>query len=165
MPGDNIFSHTAGDAADSGRGNVKFIGFPYLLFYVRYAHPLGIKRHYTEDIDNQSSADNYNYDKIGNIVSDIAGKITNIDWTVYGKIKRIAKQDGSSLEYAYDVAGNRIFKKYTEAGGTVHEPGTLGTQAVIPWRFTVIRRQTRPAFTGRSNTFTGARAWACSGRV
>ncbi|ATL49380.1 hypothetical protein COR50_20580 [Chitinophaga caeni] len=91
-----------------------------MLFYVRYAHPLGIKRHYEEDIDNQSSANNYNYDKIGNIVSDIAGKITNIDWTVYGKIKRIAKQDGSSLEYAYDVVGNRIFKKYTEAGGTVH---------------------------------------------
>ena len=66
---------------------------------------------YTEDVDNQSSADNCNYDKIGNIVSDIAGKITNIDWTVYGKIKRIAKQEfARGKNYSNEVVLSRRFK-------------------------------------------------------
>ena len=34
-------------------------------------------------------------------------------WTIYGKIERIAKSDGSSLEYRYDASGNRVHKAYT----------------------------------------------------
>jgi len=72
---------------------------------------------YTEDISNQSS-NNYLYDNIGNLIKDTEGGITNIQWTVYGKIKTIAKADGSSLEYRYDASGNRIYKAYTHTGIT-----------------------------------------------
>src|SRR5437867_967181 len=43
---------------------------------------------YTEDIDNQSD-DNYSYDAIGNLIKDKAEKIESIEWSVYGKIKKI----------------------------------------------------------------------------
>lgn len=72
---------------------------------------------YTEDISNQS-ANNYLYDNIGNLIKDTEGGVTNIQWTVYGKIKTITKADDSSLEYRYDASGNRIYKAYTHAGVT-----------------------------------------------
>jgi RHS repeat-associated protein len=65
---------------------------------------------YPADIDNQASASNYKYDAIGNLISDDAEGITNIKWTVYGKIASIAKADGSVIDYLYDAAGNRITK-------------------------------------------------------
>ncbi|MHA4812517.1 hypothetical protein ACX0G9_30775 [Flavitalea flava] len=65
---------------------------------------------YTEDIDNQSAAENYKYDKIGNLVFDDASDITNIEWTVYGKIAAITKRTGNNLTYTYDASGNRISK-------------------------------------------------------
>jgi hypothetical protein len=64
----------------------------------------------TEDIDNQPDANNYQYDKIGNLVLDAKKGIGKITWTVYGKIRSIAKMDGIIINYAYDPAGNRIRK-------------------------------------------------------
>ncbi|WP_426584254.1 RHS repeat-associated core domain-containing protein [Mucilaginibacter sp. R-33] len=63
---------------------------------------------YTSDIDNQS-AGNYTYDQIGNLNKDVQSSITNIDWTVYGKIKQISKASGNII-YTYDAAGNRASK-------------------------------------------------------
>jgi RHS repeat-associated protein len=77
----------------------------------------------TEDIDDQEE-DNYTYDNIGNLVKDNAEKITKIDWTVYGKIKGIFKDNRTgnpelgipytgtttSIGYTYDASGNRITK-------------------------------------------------------
>jgi RHS repeat-associated protein len=65
---------------------------------------------YDDDIDNQRP-DNYHYDAIGNLVRDTAAHIKNIEWTVYGKIKRIIKENGDTISYTYDVAGNRISKR------------------------------------------------------
>ncbi|MEI6950339.1 RHS repeat-associated core domain-containing protein [Paraflavisolibacter sp. H34] len=70
---------------------------------------------YKEDIDDQPD-DNYDYDAIGNLVKDKAGKIDKILWTVYGKIARIEKVgvktgDVKSITYSYDPSGNRISKK------------------------------------------------------
>ena len=70
---------------------------------------------YTEDIDSQPD-NNYGYDAIGNLISDQAEKITNIEWSVYGKILSITKTatvtgDISKITYGYDPAGNRISKK------------------------------------------------------
>ena len=72
---------------------------------------------YSEDLRTQGE-NNYLYDSIGNLVKDVQGGITNIQWTVYGKIKSITKSDGSSLEYRYDPSGNRVYKGYTHGGIT-----------------------------------------------
>ena len=71
---------------------------------------------YTEDIDGQS-ADNYTYDAIGNLKTDVAEGITGagITWTVYGKIASINK-NGNIISYTYDASGNRISK--TASGKT-----------------------------------------------
>jgi RHS repeat-associated protein len=63
---------------------------------------------YTEDIDNQG-AGNYTYDAIGNLKSDAAEGLNNIQWNVYGKISSISKAAGN-ITYTYDAAGNRISK-------------------------------------------------------
>ncbi|MBC7509324.1 MAG: RHS repeat protein, partial [Ferruginibacter sp.] len=64
----------------------------------------------TEDINNQTNANNYTYDLIGNLIGDDAESINNINWNVYGKIKSIEKATGV-ITYQYDAAGNRISKK------------------------------------------------------
>jgi len=65
---------------------------------------------YSSDISNQS-AGNYDYDAIGNLVKDNAEGISNIDWTVYGKIKQITFSNGKpNLLFKYDASGNRISK-------------------------------------------------------
>jgi RHS repeat-associated protein len=63
---------------------------------------------YTVDIDNQSS-NNYTYDNIGNLKTDAAESISNINWTVYGKIKSVSKT-GTTITYGYDPGGNRTYK-------------------------------------------------------
>ncbi len=64
---------------------------------------------YIEDLDSEGD-DNYTYDKIGNLVKDVSGQINKIDWTVYGKIDKITKTDGTTIDYCYDAAGNRVSK-------------------------------------------------------
>ena len=72
---------------------------------------------YTEDISSQE-VNNYIYDNIGNLITNVRDSVTNIKWTVYGKISEITKGDGSSLEYRYDAGGNRVYKGYTHGGLT-----------------------------------------------
>ncbi|PWV56687.1 RHS repeat-associated core domain-containing protein [Chitinophaga sp. S165] len=73
---------------------------------------------YTEDLKTQT-ANNYLYDNIGNLIFDKKGDVDVIKWNLYGKIEKITKSDGSSLEYRYDAAGNRVYKLYTN--GTIKE--------------------------------------------
>ncbi|ANE51382.1 RHS repeat domain-containing protein [Flavisolibacter tropicus] len=72
---------------------------------------------YTEDIDNQAVG-NYRYDKIGNLIGDVKEGLTDIQWSVYGKIRSITKAGGSTISYSYDAAGNRIAKSVTTGGVT-----------------------------------------------
>jgi YD repeat-containing protein len=70
---------------------------------------------YTVDIDNQS-VNNYVYDSTGNLIKDNAESITNIVWSVYGKILQITRTATSSnpvtdIQYTYDASGNRISKE------------------------------------------------------
>ncbi len=65
---------------------------------------------YTTDIDDQET-NNYEYDEIGNLIYDETEKITNIEWTVYRKIKNIYRQGLPTISYIYDAGGNRIQKK------------------------------------------------------
>jgi len=53
----------------------------------------------------------YSYDAIGNLVKDSKEGITNIDWSVYGKIKQINKANGN-IAYTYDPSGNRVSKSF-----------------------------------------------------
>ena len=84
---------------------------------------------YTDDIDDQGTfnnthstietANNYGYDELGNLVRDAQEEIASIEWTVYGKMKKITRNSGSSkadLEFGYDASGNRLWKKVTPKG-------------------------------------------------
>jgi hypothetical protein len=74
---------------------------------------------YTEDIDDQTDPTNYTYDAIGNLTGDASEpEPILIEWTVYGKIKKIVKRTQIAnvttlvtIEYEYDASGNRIYKK------------------------------------------------------
>jgi RHS repeat-associated protein len=60
-----------------------------------------------------NSLNNYSYDEIGNLVKDNQEGISNIDWTVYGKIKQITRtaiSTAKNLVFEYDAAGNRVSK-------------------------------------------------------
>lgn len=73
---------------------------------------------FDDDVDDQN-AGNYAYDAIGNLTKDEAEGITNISWTVYGKVDKVSKNDGSSISFKYDAAGNRVKKTVENAGGMV----------------------------------------------
>jgi YD repeat-containing protein len=67
---------------------------------------------YGDDIDDEA-ANNYTYDKIGNLVGDVSEEIDTIRWNVYGKIEKVIRSSTSSksdLEFHYDAMGNRICK-------------------------------------------------------
>lgn len=86
------------------------------LNYVKDAVGSG---NYSVDIDSQTP-DNYQYDKIGNLVEDAAEGIENIRWTAYGKINRINKNTNTVITLGYDAGGNRTSKQVTSAQGTTH---------------------------------------------
>jgi RHS repeat-associated protein len=81
------------------------------------------------DIKQGQANNNYQYDAIGNLISDQSEYITEIKWTVYGKIESIEKaanngKPATSIKYAYDAAGNRISKAIYENGNTTAKTQT-----------------------------------------
>lgn len=59
----------------------------------------------------------YSYDDIGNLTgNEVNG--TTIDWTVYGKVKKVTHESGDEIDYLYDAAGNRVAKLFTTGGET-----------------------------------------------
>ena len=110
-------------------GNNTFAGKPLAMDSLGYFYTAGTNKldhitdsvlpgNYTTDINGQS-AGNYQYDSIGQLVSDAASGISNITWTVYGKIASITKSGDSTLLYTYDPGGNRISKSIVHAGDTL----------------------------------------------
>jgi RHS repeat-associated protein len=78
---------------------------------------------YTVDIDNQS-VNNYAYDSTGNLIKDNLESITNVVWSVYGKILQITRTATSSnpvtdIQYTYDASGNRISKRVQKGNTSV----------------------------------------------
>ena len=66
------------------------------------------------DMDNQG-ANNYTYDEIGNLVKDVKEGLTNVKWSVYGKILEITRTANAAnpvqrITYTYDAQGSRISK-------------------------------------------------------
>jgi hypothetical protein len=107
---------------------------------LRYVHDQVAATNYGEDIDSQTplnltgvggvqtdfapsqANDNYAYDDIGNLIKDTKEGITNIEWTVYGKISTITKvKDGVTtiITYTYDASGNRITKAIDKGAGDI----------------------------------------------
>nr|WP_246859045.1 hypothetical protein [Chitinophaga sp. XS-30] len=80
------------------------------LNWVHDSVPAG---NYDVDIDEQE-AGNYAYDAIGNLISDSKDSLLSIEWTVYGKIKRITKANGTVIDYTYDASGNRLSKQVND---------------------------------------------------
>lgn len=66
---------------------------------------------YMDDIDDQN-ANNYTYNAIGQLTSDVQENITNISWTISGRVKQvtIAATPPKNIEFEYDAFGNRIMK-------------------------------------------------------
>jgi RHS repeat-associated protein len=102
-------------------GNNTWAGKPEFMDSLTYHYEPGRNRlnfirdtvdagEYDVDLDSQSP-DNYTYDSIGNMVKDAAANIRSIEWTVYGKIRRIIRENGDTISYTYDPAGNRISKR------------------------------------------------------
>lgn len=102
-------------------GNSTFAGKPQTMDELMYSYKQHNNRldyiddqvsdnNYPNDIDKQLPG-NYSYDAIGNLIADKKGGIDSIYWTVYGKIQRIRKTDGTVIIFTYDVAGNRISKR------------------------------------------------------
>ncbi len=78
---------------------------------------------YDNDITNQSSG-NYDYDEIGNLISDNSEEIDEISWNVANKIESIKRDYGSyklKVDYSYDGLGNRIYKKSYQTAGFTDE--------------------------------------------
>jgi RHS repeat-associated protein len=79
---------------------------------------------FTGDIDNNQSANNYDYDAIGNLTQDAVEGIGagGITWNVYGKILSVTKTVSgvtTAINYTYDAAGNRISKAVQVGSGNV----------------------------------------------
>jgi len=93
-----------------GSGNNKLIRVTDTVSANRYGPDAGD----VADIDNQA-ANNYTYDETGNLIRDNAEGITNIKWSVYGKILEITRNANAGnpvqkITYTYDAQGNRISK-------------------------------------------------------
>lgn len=108
------------------QGNHSFAGTPLGMDSLNYHYMVGSNRldhvadsvpasNYSIDLDHQPVG-NYRYDNIGNLVFDSSENINKIEWTLQGKIRSIVKKDGAIISYTYDVAGNRISKKFTSGG-------------------------------------------------
>jgi RHS repeat-associated protein len=62
-------------------------------------------------LNTTASTNNYRYDPLGNLVYDNREGITNIDWSVAGKVRSVAKASGHSLAFAYGASGQRTQKQ------------------------------------------------------
>jgi len=84
------------------------------------------------DVDEQMGG-NYSYDPIGQLKIDKSNDISNIEWTVTGKVKRIEYDNGlnpdletnvEAVTFEYDAMGNRVSKSVDIT--TYEDPGTSG---------------------------------------
>ena len=89
------------------------------------------------------------------MIGDSQSGINNIDWSVYGKIRQIVKNNNDNITYSYDPSGNRVSKTtntlntyyvrdaqgnnlavYDNQGGTMHwqEQSLYGSSRLGMWR-------------------------------
>ncbi len=93
----------------------------------------------TEDIDDQSNSSNYGYSKTGQLIKNTQEGISLIEWTVYGKISKVTKANGTVIEYKYDPSeiGQKIVK--------------IGNQSIEHFYFRDIQGNTLAVYTNNLN--------------
>jgi RHS repeat-associated protein len=109
---------------------------------------------YDNDLKTQTTG-NYAYDKIGNLTKDVANDVTDIKWSVYGKVREVifGSPGKPNLEYVYDAAGQRVMK--------ISKPKATGTGTVLAknfWTYTIYSRDAQgnilTIYTVKENTTT-----------
>ena len=71
---------------------------------------------YTVDLQkNISPTPNYLYDAIGNTTKDLVSGQDTIEWNLYNKVVKTINVNGSSMQFKYDGAGNRVAKYSADA--------------------------------------------------
>jgi RHS repeat-associated protein len=73
-----------------------------------------------EELETQN---NYTYDPMGNLLSDRREKLSNVEWTVAGKVKAVHRPQGSGLPellFSYGAGGQRIAKTVGDPEGSGH---------------------------------------------
>lgn len=83
-------------------------------------------------MDGASQANEYTYDKNGNLTKDLNKKISSIQYNLLNLPQNIVYSTGKSATYTYDAAGRKLRVVYTNPGSTtdycgnmVYEGGTL----------------------------------------
>lgn len=61
-------------------------------------------------IDGNTSGDDYAYDINGNMTKDLNKGITTIEYNYLDRVKKVTLQNGGTIEYVYDSAGNKLQK-------------------------------------------------------
>jgi RHS repeat-associated protein len=96
---------------------------------------------FNEEHPAMNTAYNYGYDALGNLIRDTREGITNIDWTVAGKVRSVAKATGPSLAFAYGASGQRTMKQVSdpdldEAGHREHYIRDAQGNIMATYRYT-----------------------------
>ena len=65
----------------------------------------------------RSGANNYIYDKSGNMVADNSQAIS-VSWSPYGKILQTTKAGGANLQFGYNAMQQRVVKRVAQSGDT-----------------------------------------------
>ena len=91
------------------------------------------------DIKDGQLPGNYDYDAIGQLIKDDQESITNIEWTVTGKVKSIEFFNKPNLEFYYDAMGNRVMK----VEGSLNEIYAIYTYYIYDASGNVISTYTR----------------------
>jgi len=83
-------------------------------------------------MDGASQANEYTYDKNGNLTKDLNKKISSIQYNLLNLPQNIVYSTGKSATYTYDAAGRKLRVVYTNpssttdyCGNMVYEGGTL----------------------------------------
>ncbi len=109
-PNGNITTLTRlGDTAVGAMDQLTYTYYPGTN-QLRQVNDVVSSSKYSEDIDDQSDTSNYTYDAIGNMTGDVSEGITDIEWSIYGKVLSVTKAN-QVLEFTYDAAGNRVRKQ------------------------------------------------------
>ncbi len=70
-------------------------------------------------VNSGAVGDYYSYDEIGQLTKDQHADISEITWTLQGKVKKITFEDNAELEFKYDPLGNRLMKIYRPSTSNV----------------------------------------------